>query len=291
MITRRGGYRVAMPRTAFAAAIVGMMALSAFGCRSTPGLDDASDPSTAASPSPTGPFSPEPLATPPEPMVADVASVEVVDRVELLAWESSGPSGRRRMLVERSGPEAGQTVWRVDRTLLERVGGGADERTPIRSDTYTRAADGSVAITEETNHDENVEVVFEPPMVVMPGRLVAGAPFEQKFDVRVYPGGKGRKMLKSSGPGSHTIELTGLWRVTLAGGGTVEARGVRSVFRADFNPARVVNTTEQWFVEGVGVIAERRHERTTVFGLPIRESSETWAARSLSEPPARAGGG
>lgn len=286
MITPCPGYRVAMRlRTVFGViagvVVAGIIAPGLGGCASSAG--DPSPPGGAAGGLVTEPFAPVLLDTPPAPMRADGASVEVVRRVELLDWEGDGARDRRRMVVERSGPEPGQTTWQVTRTLLERVGGGADEATPVRTDSYTLTPEGAVAISEENNHDEKVEVVFEPAMVVMPLELVHGTPAEQKFNVKVYPGGKGRKTLKSSGSATQTIELTGMWLVTLAGGEQVQARGVRSVFRADFDPAKVVNTTEQWFVDGVGVVAEQRHERTTVFGLPIRESSERWVARGVAQ--------
>lgn len=266
--------------------VVGLgLAAGLAGCRSSGGGEGESSgvPAKAGAALVAGPLKVVAVDAPGgvPPMHSDAGSVEVVGRVELLEWDAQGPRERRRLVVEREGPAPGETTWRVTRTVLERIGGGADDVTPIRTDSYTLGSDGSVAIAEENNHDEKVEVVFEPPMVVMPRELGVGAPFEQKFDVKVYPGGKGRKILKSSGTATQTIEFTGLWRVTLAGGDEVEARGVRSVFRADFDPAKVVNTTEQWFVDGVGVIAERKHERTTVFGVPIRESMETWGARAV----------
>jgi hypothetical protein len=275
-----------MLRTVCVAAGIGVLWLGfgLAGCGSRP-ADASGEVVTGSQPAralASGPFRVEPLTTPAEPIRADAASVEVVHRVELLSWESDGPRPQRRLLIERDERDPGAASWTVTRTALQRVGGGNDEASPLRSDTYVLTPEGHVAIAEEFNRDESVEVVFEPAMVVMPRDLAPGTPFTQDFDVKVYPGGKGRTMLKSSGPGSHTIELTGLWRVTLAGDGQVEARGVRSVFRADFSPAKVVNTTEQWFVDGVGVIAERRHERTTVFGVPIRESFETWVAREIS---------
>ncbi len=277
-----------MVRTAHFRVLIGVALAGLAGCGTHTGPEPQADAGGPALVS--GAFEPVLLETPPAAMHADAASVEVVRRVELLSWERDGPRERRRLVVERSGPGPGETTWQVKRTALERVGGGADEATPIRTDSYTLTPAGEVAIAEEFNLDEKVEVVFEPAMVVMPRDLEPGKAFEQKFGVKVYPGGKPRKILKSSGTATQTIELTGLWRVTLAEGEQVEARGVRSVFRADFDPAKVVNTTEQWFVDGVGLVAERRHEKTTVFGLPIRESSERWVMRGMSEPPAQAGG-
>jgi hypothetical protein len=266
--------------------VVGAIAAGALsgltGCR-TSGDGEAAAADQTPVPAPTtlvtGAFEPVQLETAPEPMQADAASSEVVGRVELLEWQGDGPRVRRRLVVERSGPGPGETAWTVRRTLLTRVGGGADEATALRADTCTMTAEGAVAVIEEINLEDNVEVVFQPAMVVMPRELTMGTPFEQTFDMKVYPGGKPRSMLKTSGPATQKIELTGLWRVPLAGGTTAEARGVRSEFRADLPPAKVINTSEQWFVDGVGLIAERRHERTTVLGLPIHESYELWVAR------------
>lgn len=144
--------------------------------------------------------------------------------------------------------------------------------------TYERMADGSVALAEEIDEDEGVDVVFEPPMLVIPAGLAPGtAGRTQEFRMRVYPKGD-RSHIRRQGPAKVEIVAAGGEMIDAPGGKRVALR-IDSTLNADLAPAKVVNQTTTYYVDGQGMIAERDHERTTVMGIPVRNNRSDWMIR------------
>jgi hypothetical protein len=144
--------------------------------------------------------------------------------------------------------------------------------------TYERMGDGSVALAEEIDEDEGVEVVFEPPMLVIPARLAAGTPPRtQEFKMRVYPKGN-RSHVRRQGPARVEIVAAGVEMIDAPGGKRAALR-IDSTLNADLAPAKVVNQTTAYYADGQGLIAEREHERTTVMGIPVRNNQSDWIIR------------
>lgn len=146
--------------------------------------------------------------------------------------------------------------------------------TPLSDQIWVRDQAGSVALAEEVNYVEAVEVVFDPPLVTLPVDLGTDEPFVQDLTMTVHPMGD-RSRVRSSGRLRQTVTLEGRCRVAVPAGG-FEAARVRQEFVAALKPAEVTNLTESWMVEGLGRVAEFRVETTRVLGVQIRSNREDW---------------
>ena len=48
------------------------------------------------------------------------------------------------------------------------------------------------------------------------------------------------------------------------------------IFEADLGGPQVVNESQEWLAEGVGVVAMKKMERTTLLGVRVRANNEWW---------------
>lgn len=210
------------------------------------------------------------------PLTAQEASVDV----RPVAIFRSAPDRSRSMRIERGRPGS-EGRWTVKRETASSTEGPWIAQV---EQVMVLNSSGEVALSEEINHEERVELVFDPPMVVMPARLAPGqaGAVEQTGELRVYPIGNRRKT-KAQGPFRQRIEHQGAERVELGlgEGNTVVAQHVVHQFTASLPPAEVSNRTDQWIIPRIGLVAETRQERTRVFGVPTRNNLESWTA----EPP------
>jgi len=192
-------------------------------------------------------------------------------------YRQRDPSATPRfMLVGRgqpvgTGPGATWTVRRSNGPTPDGPWTVDVERTMVMT------AEGHAAIVRDIDHSEGVEVIFEPPMVVMPKELKSsGETFVQQTYMRVHPIGN-RKRIKAEGAVRQEI--------VHAGGASIEASGndtqrvgqhVIQTFRASLKPAEVVNVIHQWFAPESGIVAQTSDERTRVLGVQIRHNVESW---------------
>lgn len=205
-------------------------------------------------------------------LTARLASVGVPRAGGYSPWD--GATGGT-LLIERSGPdpEAGEGArWGVLRTLT--VDGNSVEGAGGQQ-VMVLTSGGSVAIVEDVNPGEKIEAVFEPPMTVMPSTIAKGESQTQKLSVRIYGLGT-REKPRFTGPVTHTLTYEADQRVRTPAG-EFAARKIVGRFQAKLGPSTIVNVTEQWFVDRVGLVGERREERTSVMGLQIRRNVEEWA--------------
>jgi hypothetical protein len=217
-------------------------------------------------------------------LTSRAASVDVAPRSNMVDWENPAV----RLVVERPGPGAGAgpgATWSVTRTI-ERNGVSSDDGRQL----MVLTPEGASAIAEDRNPAEKVDVVFDPPMIVVPGELSRGEERAQKLKVRVYPPGQ-RGKPRFEGAGQNTIAYTGDELVRTPAG-EFAARKVVARFSTKLGPSSIVNVTELWFVDGVGIVAEKREERTSVLGVQVRRNVERWALADApgsaeQEPPHR----
>lgn len=185
---------------------------------------------------------------------------------------------QERLIIERSaGPAEGRYVQK--RLLMQ----NGVERV-IRVQSLQLREDGAVVLVEEINHAEGVEVVFDPPLVVLPAKVEAGAESTGEGRMTVHPIGD-RTKIRAKGPTKDSSRCVGAVRVRTSAG-EFDAWKLVGTLNADLGPSKVVNETELWLAPGLGLLAERRREKTTVLGVPVRNNSEGWA---LIEVPAAAG--
>jgi hypothetical protein len=162
--------------------------------------------------------------------------------------------------------------------VVERV--SMDGSVPWERESYLRRdADGSIILTREVNHEEKVVVDFEPGLVVYPARISAGGAgaLEQRVHMTVHPMRDPAKV-QAQGEVKHTIRWEGAEQIQTPRG-PVEAMKLVSVFEADLGGPQVLNETQEWLAPGMGAVAKKKMERTTMLGLKVRAKSEWWVVR------------
>jgi hypothetical protein len=195
-------------------------------------------------------------------------------------------NGKTLVIVRGAPPDcvcAGRT-WTVKRYEVDADAAAAMQIVetgrvePVREQEFVVIGGGGIGLVREINHEEKVEVVFDPALMVMPQGLscvVSGdSRIEQELMMKVHPLGD-RTKVKSSGKVVNTIVYVGDEPVR-TGVGTVTARHVRSTFTADLSPAKVSNVSDQWFVDGVGLVREMEKETTKVLGVNVRNNCAEW---------------
>lgn len=188
------------------------------------------------------------------------------------------------VVLEPSSPGS----WVVTRRVLSdgaSAGGraelGSGEVGFDRREMWRIDAEGSAGIVESVNRGENVEVVFEPGLRILPSGLATGVASEQSLRMTVHPLGD-RSRVRAAGGATQRVELLGSSRVPTPMG-DAPALVMRTLLEASLGPSRVRNETWTWVASSAGVwgptgvvLAERRLERTTALGIQIRSSDETW---------------
>lgn len=170
--------------------------------------------------------------------------------------------------AESSGNSGGES-WIVTRRAM-------NEEAPYLTETYTRTADGSVALAESINAKEGVISRFDPPMVVAPARLTPGSPAKQSLTLTVHPI-RDPTAVRDKGAATHEVTYLGDARVGLAGQAEVSAAHIRSVFRAKLSSASVVNSSDAWrslpsasASEPQGLLVQSDDERASFLGMQVR---------------------
>ncbi len=249
------------------------------GCRSAP----VSRPNSADSPATTSAEAAVPSLplTPVECRLAEPGRALFRSRLS----EAGGKPGEdeRYLAIERlpdPGGDPTHPAWIVRRSEGPTPGG---PWTLTVEQHFVTTDRGDAAIASETNHTEDAELTFTPPMIVMPASLPAGgSEFTQSIRLRVSPIDK-PSQIRARGPVRVTIRHEGGDTVA-SDTGRLPAQRVVRVFSGALAPAEVVNTTRQWFVPGHGLVAEDREEHTRVFGVPTRNNRESWVVVSPAPP-------
>jgi hypothetical protein len=177
--------------------------------------------------------------------------------------------------ITREADSAGRQ-WTLTK-VIEMAGRPPTERTV----TMVRLEDGSLAISREVNRAEKVIVEFDPPLVVYPVKLTAGEPFEQKLRMIVHPINDATKV-QNQGDAKQTIRYEGTERIQTPLGMLDTIKTVATL-EADLGGPQVVNETQEWLAKGIGVVAIKEMERTTLFGVRVRANNEWWVVDSLGK--------
>jgi len=193
-----------------------------------------------------------------------------------------GEGGQRRLIIKRGPmPGGGEGGYQQQRFLVE---GGKE--TLIREQKLLVREDGAVVLAEEINHAEGVEVVFDPPLVVLPASIETSSTVTSEGRMTVHPLGD-RSRVRAKGTVKDSSTCLGAWRISTPAG-EFDAWKLTSTFDANLGASRVQNETEIWVVPGIGIVSERRREKTMVFGVAIRNNAESWL---IIEAPVAAAGG
>lgn len=162
-------------------------------------------------------------------------------------------------------------------------GGGA---LPDREVKMTIDASGYIAEVEEINRVEKIEIVYTPPLVVIPDKLpiqaFGNAAYQQDVKMVVHPLGN-RAHVRTSGMAHNEIRYAGDELITTAAG-EFTARKLQTTLTADLSAATSVNTIEQWWSDGIGLIFEKDHEITKALGIKVRENTSTMMLNTITRP-------
>ncbi|MBL8991635.1 MAG: hypothetical protein JNJ48_08665 [Phycisphaerae bacterium] len=210
-------------------------------------------------------------------LTAQRASVDVAPEVE---YEIAGEPGAA-WLVWRQAVSSGDG-WVV--VKARRGAGTTGEPEVVSEMPMTRRDDGAIVSPRTSERDDAVVTEFEPALVVMPGVLRAGDTAVQSLHMVVRPADRPDRV-KTQGDATHEIRYEADETVRVPAG-RFRTQKVVAVLRANLGTAKVENTTESWHAPGAGIVAERRVERVTVFGVPIRSSDRTVVARRIGAVPA-----
>lgn len=92
----------------------------------------------------------------------------------------------------------------------------------------------------------------------------------------MYPLGD-RSHLRTSGRARSEIRYAADQNIRTSLGAFV-ARRIEGTFTANLTHARVLHLSSDWYVDGVGMVAERQEERTSIFGIPARRNRSAWTS-------------
>lgn len=223
-----------------------------------------------------------PIATVPEsPRAASVidAGKLTISAARTLVYDTD--DGARLTVLQDALPTchcAGRSWW-------VKHSRGAPGSLPEREVKMVIDASGYIAQAEEINRIEKVEIVYTPPLVVIPDKLPiqtsGNAGYQQDVKMVVHPLGD-RSRVRTSGMAHSEIRYAGDETITTAGG-EFTARKLQSTLAADLSAATTLNTTDQWWADGLGLVFERSHEVTKALGIKVRENNSTIMLNSITE--------
>jgi hypothetical protein len=190
----------------------------------------------------------------------------------LLASDLLPPAPQSQRWRVADGPDEGAGVERMITTGGE-SGQVEDRWGSRRSYLLTLGSDGSLVMPSTISHEDAAVTTFDPPLVLAPPRLVAGAPFNSASEMRVVDGGALHRV-RQEGRAERSIIVEGVQRVRTPLGDFTALR-VRVQFSATLQLATARDVVILYVAPGVGVIAEEREERIRALGFVNRSRRTT----------------
>lgn len=212
------------------------------------------------------------------------AALLSVNVARVLTYDPAEGKGTTQRVIVRDEPPschcAGRSWW--VRTYKGSTTGPAQLETHLTIDV-----NGYIAVLEQIDRAEGVEVVFTPPLVAIPDGLRAEADgksgFTQDLRMSVHPLGD-RSKVRSEGPAHVEIRYAGDADVA-TGAGVFKARKVVTTFTASLGPAKVTSASDEWYVDNIGLVAEREREVTRALGVQVRDNATSWILASFKMTP------
>jgi hypothetical protein len=182
------------------------------------------------------------------------------------------------LIAVREVPPVGATWW-------VRHYRGLSGLLAEREEKLTIDPEGNLALIEEIDRVEHVEVVYTPALVTIPDKLASGSAgrngFVQDLRMVVHPLGD-RTRVKAHGAAHSEIVFSGDEDLTTPAGAFTTHKLVATL-TCDLSIARTVNTSERWWADGVGLVCERDREITRVMGATIRNNATVLVLRSFEK--------
>jgi len=215
---------------------------------------------------------------PPDPPIVDARGAATVAKLV-----TGTPT--RMVYDEKGGKQTtvqrGEEVGVKDGAWWTKYLSGTDSKKPEREVHLVTDAQGNVGASEEINRGEKVEITYDPPLVVIPKSLEAGGSYTEKLKMTVYPLGD-RSKPRMAGTATNEIHYVGDGEVKVDGK-TVRARKLEAKLTAQLQNARTINTSEQWWADGIGLVRQRDREVTTMLGLKVRDNTSLMALSKYSK--------
>lgn len=146
--------------------------------------------------------------------------------------------------------------------LVEIRADGAD--TPDLRTTIALADEGLVSLDTLSG---GVLSEFEPSALFLPSELSSGESVERAFSVRSSGGPIG-----GGSDGEGTVRIEGIGRQAIGTPlGMFDAFVVDSELSMKVGVARIVFSKRMWIDDAFGLVAERKRDRVTVFGVAVRK--------------------
>jgi hypothetical protein len=167
-----------------------------------------------------------------------------------------------RVFAVDLGPRSGKTL----RATIESTGRNQWRYTleDSREVDLVLADDGSIQVPRETDVDEQVEILYEPALRLLPPRLVLGEPFEGESHMTVKNLKDGK--LRDQGTVAYRVELTGQRKVATPAG-EFDAYIVNSERRIKLGMASVDVAIMTAYAPDGGTVAESITQTTKALGL------------------------
>jgi hypothetical protein len=189
----------------------------------------------------------------------------------LAATDCEPLAARRERWARVAGPDDAPKSPVVGEVTYEHDGARVVRRDAAGTRVLVRAADGSVALAEQTDASDGSTVRFTPPLLLAPARLAAGdAPNADSQADTSKAGAPDR----DPGRAQRSMRLGAAERVRTPLG-EFDALRVDATFTMKVPFASMRRETSTWVVPGRGPVATRSDERILVMGIVPRNRTET----------------
>lgn len=239
--------------------------------------------------------------TPTPPTVVNPSAADLVASEGLVLWLGEGGPREAWMKITQ-GKDAGKSWHVVPRNTLRTEGDGADlgpramftltwtlegEPTPRSEREMVVEADGDLVMSRVTQRDRSVITVFDPPVLVMPARINAGAVVRQDGKVVVYEL-KNPKKVKEKGDYTLEARFDGEVDPGTPEAGARRLRQYTTRLVLDLSAAKSERFTTRLFAppppEGTGeLVSESFEEKIRVLGVTVESTRQTMTVAGSSE--------
>lgn len=257
-----------------------LTALAACAARPEPPADPqpSVEPAAAASPARLEILGPAPAAGPLDPRALSLAVPPQLAHLDTLS--ADGPT----LLTLRAPAPDGRSI-RVEKAPV--LAGAIAPDLAQRSTLELLVSDaGDLALARSIDPADEVSTTFTPPMTVLPAGLALGQSRSQTLRMVVRPLAS-PDQIRTQGQATRVITYTADERLRVPAG-EFNTRRVHAVLTAKLGTANVTVTTDAWYTDALGLIAEQTTEVVKVFGLNIRQKRESWVLQRADDSAAEA---
>jgi hypothetical protein len=254
-----------------------LAALTACAARPAPPADPQ------PSPEPATPARLEILAAAPAAGPLDPRALSLTVPPQLAHLDTLAPDGPTLLTLRQ--PAADGRSIRVEKAPV--LAGAIAPDLAQRSTLELLVSDtGDLALARSIDPADEVSTTFTPPMTVLPAGLTVGQSRSQTLRMVVRPLAS-PDQIRTQGQATRVITYTADERLRVPAG-EFNTRRIHAVLTAKLGTANVTVTTDAWYTDALGLIAEQTTEVVKVFGINIRQKRESWVLQRADDSAAAA---